>query len=150
MLEAPRTRARGDNVQEDEAEQDRRVAAVRGGIEVLRRVEHPVGDPHLAGGDERGGAGEQAEDDQGAGHDLDDTADAEQAGERLEARRGDGKSHDLGEAVRDEEHAGDDAQRRQQIGLVAREVGRLRHVVSFRGFGKGRAVGREGRRVVHR
>ena len=92
-------------------------------------MEHPVGDRHLAGGDERGGAGEQAENDQGPGHGFDEAADAEQARERLDTGGRDGKSDELGEAVGDEQHAGDDAQRGQQIGLVSREVGRLGHVV---------------------
>src|ERR1700686_2913554 len=48
FVDAPGAWARGRQIQKDEAEQDRRVAAVDGGKETSRRVHHEVSDRHLA------------------------------------------------------------------------------------------------------
>lgn len=107
LIRAPRPWAGEDEVQEQEAEQDRRVPAVGGGEEASRRVDHPVGHRHHAGGDEGGGPREQADGDQHAGDDLDDAAHPE---ERQEGRRvvGGRDADQLLGAVLQEQEPGDE------------------------------------------
>src|SRR5687768_16244763 len=69
-VQAPRTGARGREIEEDEAEEDRRVAHVEGGEGALPGMIHPVGDRHLTRQDEGDRPGEQADQDQGAADQL--------------------------------------------------------------------------------
>src|SRR5687768_12550798 len=71
-IEAPRPRAGRGDVEEDEAIEDRRVAAIVHREEILRCVRVPISDRHRAGGEEGGGAGEQADGDEEAADELHD------------------------------------------------------------------------------
>src|SRR3954451_6157808 len=70
-VEAPRSRAGGHKVEEDEAVEDRPFAHVGCGPEALREMADEVGHGHFAGGDECGEAGEQAKRNKDAGEQLD-------------------------------------------------------------------------------
>src|SRR3546814_11413758 len=71
-VEAPRSRPGDNEVEEDEAIEDRGVAAIVDREEILRRMRDPVRDRHRARGDERRRARKQAERAQQAGRALDD------------------------------------------------------------------------------
>ena len=63
LVEAPDATASNKQVQEDEAIEDRRSAAVDRREKTARRVRHEMGDRHVARQDERDGAGKQAKND---------------------------------------------------------------------------------------
>src|SRR5688572_15797396 len=63
-VEAPGAWAADDEIEEDEAIEDRRIAAVVDREEILGRVNQPVSDRHRAGGDKGGRTREQAESDE--------------------------------------------------------------------------------------
>jgi hypothetical protein len=52
-IDAPHAAPREKEIQEDEAVEDRRVASIEDGKEVLRRMRHEVGDRHVARLNER-------------------------------------------------------------------------------------------------
>src|SRR5215469_9161972 len=66
FVNAPRTRTRRGDVEEHEAEQDRRIAAVQKREEALARVHQEISERHFAGQNERGIAAEQTDRDEGA------------------------------------------------------------------------------------
>src|SRR6266404_4658485 len=73
-------------MEENEAEQDRRIAAVDGRIETEWGVNQPVADCHFARCDEGRETREQPDNLQQSGHDLDDSGAAEEAEQWLHAR----------------------------------------------------------------
>src|SRR5207244_6559947 len=81
-VEAPGTCAGRGQVEEDEAEEHRQLAAVLQRQRRARRVDQEVRGRHLAGADERGQMREEAEQDERAPHDLDHAGRAQPRGER--------------------------------------------------------------------
>ena len=69
-VEAQRAGAGEDEIEEDEAVEDRGVAAVQEREEALRRVGEEIGDGHLAGKHEGDRAGEEAEGEKRAAEEL--------------------------------------------------------------------------------
>src|SRR5260221_166136 len=70
-VEAPGAAAGGREIEEDEAIEDGRVAAVGDREEAVRRGRHEIGDRHVAAEDEADRAGEETDDDHDPAHQLD-------------------------------------------------------------------------------
>ena len=83
VLRAPRARTRRGEIQEHEAEQDRRLAHIRDRPRALGEMMHPVSDGHFAGRDERGDPREQPERDEHARQALDHPGGDEQRRQRM-------------------------------------------------------------------
>src|SRR5437764_9092051 len=71
-IDAPRARAGGREIEEDEAIEDRGFAHIDDGPEALREMSHEIAYRHLAGANESGEPGEQPQRDQRATGHLDD------------------------------------------------------------------------------
>src|SRR4051812_22169087 len=69
-VEAPRAAPRDREVEEDEAIEDRGVAAIEDREHIARRMTHPIRHRHFAGEEKRDGAREHPEDKQNAPDDL--------------------------------------------------------------------------------
>ena len=82
-IETERARARHRQIQKDEAEQDRAIAAIDRRIDARRRMEHPIRDRHLAGGDEGCRTRQKPDNEQRAGDDLNKSANSKQAKQSL-------------------------------------------------------------------
>jgi hypothetical protein len=72
-VDAPRATARSRQIETDEAVDDGERAAIDQREEAARRMHHEIGHRHLAGDDEGDGLREQAEDQQCAADQLDDS-----------------------------------------------------------------------------
>jgi hypothetical protein len=99
-----------------------RLALVDEREEALRRVHHEIGDRHLAGHDESGRSREQADGDEHAADDLDDAGEAEQR-EQRRAHADIGEADQLRRAVGEEQERRHDAQDREKMRTVGRQVG---------------------------
>src|SRR4051794_30912689 len=88
MIERPRARTREGEIEEDEAEQDRRLAFVDRRPEAVWVVLHEISDRHLARRDERGDAREQPERDENPADQLDRTGGDQQSRKRARPREG--------------------------------------------------------------
>ena len=86
-VQRPGAGAGSGEVEEDEAVQDRALAAVQHREEAARRVRHEVADRHLAGEQEGDRPGEQAEQDQQPAADLEHRREPEQAERRRDRER---------------------------------------------------------------
>jgi hypothetical protein len=78
VIEAPWPRAGEEDIEEDEAIEDRRITAVQLGKEVLRKMRHEIGDGHVPGQDKSGGPCEQSDAYQSAADQLDHSLQADQ------------------------------------------------------------------------
>src|SRR6187549_2407631 len=72
-VEAPRACARGGDVEEHEAVERGKLAAIENGIEAPWDMRIEIGDGAHAGGDEGGGPRQQADHQKGTGDQLDDS-----------------------------------------------------------------------------
>jgi hypothetical protein len=121
-VDAPGPRTGGREEQEDEAEQNRRLALVEHGHQrvALAGVRHEVGHRHLARQHERRDAREQADDQQRAAHRLQHAGQPDQR-HQLHAvvHRHVRHVEQLGHAMHHEQVAGDDAQQRLGVRRVA-------------------------------
>ena len=113
-VEAPGAGAGEDEIEEDQAVEDRRVAAVQRGVDALRGVRDPVGGGHQARQDEGDRTGEEAEDQQRAAHEFEHARDPRQR-ERGRVEVGGGKAQDLLGPVGEEDQRGDDAKHAQHL-----------------------------------
>src|SRR5687768_2629914 len=132
-VEAPRPWPGGGDVEEDEAIEDRRVAAIVHREEVLRRVCVPIGDRHRAGREEGGGAGEQADGDEEAANQLHDSG--EMAG-MIEGPAASGhlarrEREELLSPVSEEDQAGDHSKHAQQTRRPGHGQSQIAHEYSF-------------------
>jgi len=73
-------RPRDEEIKEDKAVKDGRVAAVDHRKERLRRMTHKVGDGHVASEDERDRPSQETDGDQSAANQLGDTLDQQEGG----------------------------------------------------------------------
>src|SRR5262245_52956574 len=118
-VDAPRTRARGEEIQEDKAVENRRFAAVGNGPESARCVAHKVGHSHFAAQEESHGPGKQSQDYEQAAHELEHTGDP---GQGQELSGGAAPSHsseqtqDLLKTVQRKSEAANYPQQRERIG----------------------------------
>jgi len=109
LIDAPDAGAARRDVEEGEAVQHRGLAVVDDRPEAALRVDHEVGHRHLAAGDERGDTGEEPDEDQDSGDELDPSAHDHEGSVRFRAAKG---AQDLLGAVTGEQQAEDDPEQR--------------------------------------
>jgi len=71
-IDAERAGASENEIEEQEAIEDRGITAIVHGVEIAWCVRDPVGESHQARGQERGGARQETDSDQGAADQLDE------------------------------------------------------------------------------
>src|ERR1700674_5415453 len=110
-VDAPRTCARGRQIEAGETIQNRQRAAIDQRMKSLREVRDEIGERHFTGENEGDGLRPQADDQQRAADQFDEPGRADQR-ERLDVgvSRKYRKADDLGHAVLDDQQSGDDAQ----------------------------------------
>src|SRR5271163_1319877 len=113
-VEAQWAAAGEGEIEEDEAEQDRRVAAVDDWVEGLRRVRHEIGNRHLAGENERHDPRVGPEDEHHTSNYFQNRRDNEKGGERRRAVIR--KAERFGEAILQKHEPSDNAQETEDEG----------------------------------
>src|SRR5689334_3462724 len=115
-IEAPRPAARGGEVEEYEAVEQRALAAVQDRPEAFRRMRHEVGDCHLAREDEGDRPGEKPDQHQAAAEALKHAGEAEQREELDRPGERRREAEQLHHAMGHIEEADDDAKDAEQAG----------------------------------
>lgn len=113
-IEAPHTAASCRNEQEDEAIQDRRIAAVQDRIEAAWRMGDPVGRGHEAGENEGHRTNEEARDQKRSADEFQNACNPGKAEGRRPGIGRDRETEKLLRAMRHEDEGGDDAQDAEQ------------------------------------
>ena len=115
-VDAPRSASRGCDVKEDEAVEDRGVTAVEGRVGAFRRMDHPVGDGHVACEDEGDEARKKPEKKKSAANDFDDALPPEKRKElRIAVRWRRRKPEKLLRPVFDKDEGRDDPQKTKEV-----------------------------------
>ena len=115
-VDAPGAAPGSGHVEEDEAVEDGGVADIEGRVEVLRRVNHPVGDGHIARENEGNEPREYSEKEEAAAKNFDNALPPQERQElRVTVRWRCGKSEELLRPVFDEDEGRDNPKKAEQV-----------------------------------
>ena len=110
FVHSPGTGACGGQIETDEAEKNSGVAAIQGRKETIRKMTHEIGRRGKSRHDERGGSGQEANQDQQTADQFKAAADIEQPSQHRFGGRQIGEPQNFPRAVFKKRKAGDDPQ----------------------------------------